>query len=365
MTARLIAVALLTTALGAQVSEPVAAYVRRGVAAREAGLLEEAQRELRAAVRAAPELAEAHLYLGLVLHESKDFSAAAESLERALSLKPGLPGATELLGYDLLALGRAAEAIPHLIAARRETPQKWQLSVWLARALLQGGDPSKALSHLLDAQEAAPADPELLYLVGKAYSQLATQAQAQLLGHARESAYAYLAIAEDHDFNGRPEEALEGYRKALEINDALPDAWLALGDLERNRGQHRAALDAYRRALEVRAASGTLLLRCGEALLALGLASEALPYLESAAATEPALAGVDAALGKALLDLERFAQAQTVLARALEGSSDQQRRMRIHYQLARASRKLGDVEAEREHLREFSVLRAKLTAEDK
>ena len=35
--------------------------------------------------------------------------------------------------------------------------------------------------------------------------------------------------------------------------------------------------------------------------------------------------------------------------------------MKVHYQLARVSRKLGDAEAAREHLREFSALRDKLT----
>ena len=37
----------------------------------------------------------------------------------------------------------------------------------------------------------------------------------------------------------------------------------------------------------------------------------------------------------------------------------------LHYQLARVSRELGEVEAAREHLQEFSTLRAKLTASDR
>ena len=125
------------------------------------------------------------------------------------------------------------------------------------------------------------------------------------------------------------------------------------------------ALEAYRQALEIQSENGVLLLRCGEALLALGLASEALPYLESAAEAEPNSASVLATLGKALLDLARFAESRTVLSRALASSSEEQRRMQIHYQLARASQKIGDAEAAREHLREFSVLRSKLTASDK
>ena len=270
MTARLAAIAMLTSALAAQVANPVTAHVSRGVAAREAGRLQEARRELEAAVRAAPGIAEAHLYLGLVLHESEDFAAAADSLDRALALNPAIPGARELLGYDLLMLSRAAEAVPHLDAARRENPGNWQVAAWLGRARLEAGDPGAALPHLLEAQGAAPADPELLYLVGKAYSQLAIHAQMQLLASAPESSHAHLAIAEDHDFNGRPDEAIAAYRKALASNKALPDAWRALGDLEQDRGRYRDAVDAYRRALEIQTENVALHFRCGEALLALG-----------------------------------------------------------------------------------------------
>ncbi len=365
MTARLGAIAMLVTALAAQVPDPVTAHVSRGVAAREAGRLQEARQELEAAVRAAPGIAEVHLYLGLVLHESGDFAAAAVSLERALALKPETSGARELLGYDLLMLGRAAESIPHLDAARRENPGNWRLSAWLGRAHLETGDASAALAHLLEAQAAAPADPEVLYLVGKAYSQLALHAQAQLLADAPESSYAQLATAEDHDFNGRPDEAIAAYRRALAGNEALPDAWRALGDLERDRGRHRAAADAYRRALEIQTDNGDLHLRCGEALLALGLAHEALPHLGAAAEADPAPPAALAALGKALVDVQRFPEARAALSRALAGSGDEQRRMMLHYQLARVSRELGEVEAAREHLQEFSTLRAKLTASDR
>ena len=364
MNLRVVGLVMLAASLAAQVPGPVAEHVRRGVAAREAGRLDEARRELEAAVRSAPGLAEAHLYLGLVLHESDDFAAAADSLESALAIKPGIPGARELLGYDLLMLGRSADAVPHLDAARRANTERWQVSAWLGRAHLEAGDPSLALQHLLHAQAAAPADPELLYLVGKAYSQLGARSQAQLLANAPGSPFAHLAIAEDHDFNGRSDEAAAAYRKALAGDQPLPGAWLALGDLEQGRGRPRAALNAYRRALEIRPEDATLHLRCGEALLALGLADEALPHLESASAADPPPAALEA-LGKALLDLGRFVEARAALATALDGAVGEQRRMKIHYQMARVSRRLGDAEAAREHLQEFTALRARLTAGDR
>ncbi|MCY4189202.1 MAG: tetratricopeptide repeat protein [Bryobacterales bacterium] len=238
MTARLAGCLLLVAPLAAQIPSVVAEHGRQGVTAREAGRLEEARRELEAAVRAAPELAEAHLYLGLVLHENEQYAAAADALSKALGLKPQLPRARELLGFDLLMLGRAAEAVPHLDAARREDSGRWELSAWLGRAYLESGDPEMALPHLLDAQAQAARDPQLLYLTAKAYSQLAVREQARLLALAPESEYAHLAAAEDHDLNGRPDDAIAAYRRALAVSGALPGAWRALGDLEQGRGRH-------------------------------------------------------------------------------------------------------------------------------
>ena len=365
MRAAIGATALLAGALAAQVPDPVAAHVSRGVAAREAGRLAEARAELESAVEAAPQLAEAHLYLGLVLHESGDFSAAADALERAIGLKPELPGARGLLGYDLLMLGRAGEAVAHLDAARRENPEDWRLRARLGRALLDSGNPETALLHLLDARAVAPSDPELLYLVSKAHLQLALQAQGELLSTAPESHFAQLAIAEDHDLNGRTDEAIRTYRTALSSGAPLPDAWRALGDLEKSKGRLRDALDAYRKALALNPEDATLHLRCGRALLDLGLAVEALPHLQAAVGTDSPSPEALEVLGMALADLQRYEEARHPLSRALAAADGDERRMKLHYQLARVSRKLGEVDAERSHLREFSTLRARLTSDEK
>ena len=106
-------------------------------------------------------------------------------------------------------------------------------------------------------------------------------------------------------------------------------------------------------------------LRCGEALLKLGLPDESLPHLESAVSADPPLPSALEALGQALLDLERFGEAKAALETALGNALGEQQRMKIHYQLARVSRKLGDTSAERRHLQEFGALRAKIVADDK
>ena len=357
---------LLTAALGAQPVDPTTAeHVRRGVAAREAGQLADAQRELESAVAGAPNFAEAHLFLGLVLHERDDFSGASESLSRALAIKADLQGARGLLGYDLLRLGRIGDAIGQLELALSEDSQNAQTSRWLGQAYLRAGQPGDAIEHLERARVASTNDPHLLYLLGKAYLELSLSSQAELLALAPDSAYAHLAAAEDHDLNGRRVEALAEYRKAIKKDPSLPGVWSAIGDIERDRGDNEVAAAAYRQALEVDSENPALRLGYGQALVQLGRSEEALPHLMGAADSTPRPAGALAALGKAQLDLDRLTDAEVTLHKALALAADQQERMRIHYQLALVYRKQGAAESANEHLREFEELRKKLTVDER
>jgi len=87
--------------------------------------------------------------------------------------------------------------------------------------------------------------------------------------------------------------------------------------------------------------------------------------LESAVGADPPLPSALEALGQALIDLERFGEARAALETALENAPGGQQRMKIHYQLARVSRKLGDPSAEQRHLEQFGELRKKVVADDK
>ena len=107
-----------------------------------------------------------------------------------LGVRNGLPGAHELLGYDLLEVGRAEDAIPHLQTALQEQPANEQVEAWLGRAYLSAGRPRDAVPHLESAASAAPSNTQLLYLLAKAYAQLAARTQAQLLAAAPDSVYA-------------------------------------------------------------------------------------------------------------------------------------------------------------------------------
>ncbi|MFL6197650.1 MAG: tetratricopeptide repeat protein [Thermoanaerobaculia bacterium] len=91
---------------------------------------------------------------------------------------------------------------------------------------------------------------------------------------------------EDED----PGEAIQAYRKALEVNPDLADAHLNLGRLLHETGGAAAAEPCYRRALAVRPDDSTALFNLGVALQDLDRPHEAIKVYEKALELDPKLA---------------------------------------------------------------------------
>jgi tetratricopeptide (TPR) repeat protein len=102
-----------------------------------------------------------------------------------------------------------------------------------------------------------------------------------------------------------PDEAMEAYRRALEIDPRLPDAHLNLGRLLHERGEMAEAESHYRLALGALPDDPTAAYNLGVALQDLGRLREAVVAYEAALARDPAyadahynLAGVYEQLGE-------------------------------------------------------------------
>lgn len=91
---------------------------------------------------------------------------------------------------------------------------------------------------------------------------------------------------EDED----PGEAIQAYRKALEVNPELADAHLNLGRLLHETGGAAAAEPCYRRALAVRPDDSIALFNLGVALQDLDRPHEAIEVYEKALELDPKLA---------------------------------------------------------------------------
>ena len=116
-----------------------------GVARYRCGRFDEATTLLRAATTAAPDYAEAHSSLGVVLLETGSAAAARAAFERAVALKPGYANACTNLGNALRAEGAGDEAIAAYRKALALDPRDCQAHDGLARLCLSRGDTAAAL----------------------------------------------------------------------------------------------------------------------------------------------------------------------------------------------------------------------------
>lgn len=146
--------------------------MRAGLQARKEQRWQDAAREFEAALRLAPNVAEAWANLGLVRQSQGNMAAAVEAFRKALELKPNLAGVDGYLGYALLMTGRAEASVRHLEKAYKEAPGNSRLGGWLGLAYLEAGEHRKAVAQLEAARRAAPKDLNVLLYLTRAYEGL-------------------------------------------------------------------------------------------------------------------------------------------------------------------------------------------------
>lgn len=344
---------VLTCVAPAQVDPQFAQHVRAGLEARQAGRLDDAARELRAAADISDAVPEVFLTLGEVEHRRKQWPASAAALERALELKPGVPGVLPLLGLDYLMLGRYEEAIRTLEKAEGEQDADF----WLGLALLETGRNEAAIPYLQAARDEKPEDPDRLFYLGRAYERASAQVQSQLLAVAPNSARAHLAMAEDHAYNGRPDLAIEEYQRTAEIDPTMPGVRGAVAELQAADGKYDEAAASYAGELELSPHNPTVHYRYAVILEQLGRGDEAVEHLQQAVAGDPRIVEAWAELGKALLRQKELPGAEEALLKALSMDSTPDVARTAHYQLGMLYRQTGDPEKSKEHLAAFQKLR--------
>jgi tetratricopeptide (TPR) repeat protein len=345
----MIALALL---LAFQITPELRRHVDAGLKAKAAGDLDTAAREFQRVVELAPTLAAAHVNLGAVLVDKKDYAAAVPPLRKALELNPDLPGAHGMLGTSLLALGYAAEALPHL--------EKGQAHDLLGIALLES---SGRIRDAVDRLEAAllkrPDDPDLLYYLGQAHARLSRQLFEKLRQSQPASARTQQMLGEARAAAGDREAAEKHFRAALAARSGLPAVHFALGELYREAGDYEKAAAEY--GEETRRAPGCAVCayKHGVVLAQRGLTKDAIAELRRANLLQPDMPETLLELGKALNAAGDPASAEPILRKLLTLESETLLAESAHFQLAQAYRKLGRTEDAGREMQAFQALRAR------
>jgi tetratricopeptide (TPR) repeat protein len=231
----------------------------------------------------------AHHNLGLELAQAGDRPAAIRAQQEAVRLGPGYVDAHLELAALLLADGRAAEAAPHIAAARELRPDtsngynnlghvqllsgdvagataSFETAVRLGPAnheahnnlgycLAAQGRLEEALVHLHRSVALQPAAPALLNLgdallkAGQAEEGMSVLAEA--LQRQPDLAEAHLSLANALAGHRRYAEALPHYLAVVQAESGSVPAWFNLGIVQRRLGQPDAAREAFHRVLAI------------------------------------------------------------------------------------------------------------------
>lgn len=231
--------------------------IDQAAAALESGQLQDAERLLRAAIRAQPDDARAAGLLGVVLDQLKRYDEAGPLLERAAALAPGSASVWNNLGNHYLATAnseRARAAFLKVIALQPAHPNANLQLARLAAAGRQGPEILRCLDRLPPAA-AAVVEVRLLRARALDWAGRAPEAQALLAELERQAgtgAPLAFSIGMAHAEAKRYADAERAFNRALESEPANFDILYNLGLAALRAGRLDRARDILQAALQQR-----------------------------------------------------------------------------------------------------------------
>ncbi len=280
---------------------------------------------------------------GLRRFEAGEYLAAKESF--AVS---GDSRSQTLAAVVDASLGRCAEALPALLAASggEGDPSVARLAgLAAARCAVAGKRFDDALSTLARLQEIHPKDPDILYETARLHIKGWNEAVAAMFSAAPSSFRVNQLSAEIFEIQGRYDDAVREYRKAIAKSPGTINLHYRLGRALLMRSHEpqalEDALEEFRAELRLNPNDAVAEFQIGQILQVLGRQEEALPHFERAVQLDAEFPEAMIALGKERARLEQFDAAIGILRRALELYPESEP---AHYSLMLAYRNAGRLE---------------------
>ncbi len=213
-----------------------------------------------------PEFAPAHAGMGLALYELGQYGRAVESLQEAVSLRPGaLPiGAQQFLADALYRQERYEEAIERYRIVIDLDPEHAAAHAGVGYALYR-------LKHYEDALESL-------------------ERSVSFESDSPDNANRHVAIGQAFEALGRTEEAAKHYLRGLEVDPRSLTALNSLAWLHFGQQRYEEALRHYETLVGIDAANAQTHVNMAATLDYLGRPEDALRSLETALALDPDLA---------------------------------------------------------------------------
>jgi len=276
---------------------------------------------------AAAELPEASLHQALAAMRLGEAGSAASAVARALEQRPGDARALALQAVLCLSQGRLEEAARSAQAAAEAEPGSALAQEALASVALFSGDLEAACDHARRAVELAPGSASAHAVAADAYTagdDLDAALDEALTAVAVDPALgpAWRVLGTVYAAKGVYPKAASSLERALELQPRMVSAYSTLGVVYSRQGKVAKALDQLQTALSLGSASPQLENDLGALLVNLGRFDEGITHLNWAVElAEESGAGWAMPYGNlalAYLDLNRFAEAEENVLRAME-----------------------------------------------
>jgi len=174
-----------------------------------------------------PQSARGHQALGQSYYSAKMFLEAEKEYEKAIALRPDLPGLHLELGEIYAASSRWTQAEEQFRSEAKAQPGSAEVAYRLGDALLQEGKMKEAAEELSRSDSLRPDMPETLYALGRALAisdpNAAERALDRVIAVEKQSplaAQAHLLLAGAHRRQGKPELAARDMEEYKLIHNA-------------------------------------------------------------------------------------------------------------------------------------------------
>ncbi len=263
-------------------------FLRAGMANEHTGDHKGAERAYRRGLKIAPEDVELRNALGWTLFQEGRSAEAVAEFERALRADPNHVKTHNNLALALVDLGRLEEAAGHFETSLRLEP-KAEIYSDLGFVMAQLGKPEEALADYKKALELDPSCASAHFNLAVAFVQQGAFGEAE--SHYRQ-ALPGRPTAETHNGlgyvlarQGRTDEAIAEFRKAIDVDPHFTPAYNNLAGTLAKQGKLEEAADYYRRSLAEKP-SAAVYNALGAVLRGLGKTDEAAEQFAKAKALD-------------------------------------------------------------------------------
>jgi Tfp pilus assembly protein PilF len=329
-------------------SSEAASRTELGGALLEAGLLDEAETELKASLVSDSSNADTKVLLGRIYLARNDIKSAGRLLETAVAQNRATAAIYSLLATVYEKSGHYENAIPAMRLAINLKPDSENYRFQYGLLLTNADAPAAAVIRLDEALKTFPNSPRLWLARGIAYLKDNKNVEAaQSIAKAIEldpkfaQAYAYLGIVRAQ--SGNYAEAVRQYEKALSNDSKLIILHQLIADamLQKSDGDNTRIEAELKKSIALDSTFLPAYLTLGKLYVRMGRWTEAAAALNEVVRLDPESAEAYYQLGRAYVRLKRKADADAALAKFKQLNESQ--KIKSDQDLREVVRRLADV----------------------